>query len=123
MQNDVNNETGASTTGEAAVEDTNKQEQPAEAQAPVTPPDQAPATPAASEASADTSSASAPAPAERTEPRRVAKPPAPPAPATPAVVRGKAAPASLEAAAERLSRYGSSSAGLPHRQSCVASTA
>jgi len=89
MQNDVNNETEASTTGEAAVEDTNKQEQPAEAQAPVvTPTDEAAAAKPASEAPADTSSTTAPAPAERTEPRRVAKPPAPaapPAPTTPSV--------------------------------------
>ena len=35
MQNDVNNEAEVSTTGETAVEETNQQEQPAEAQAPV----------------------------------------------------------------------------------------
>ncbi|PYT01861.1 MAG: 30S ribosomal protein S1 [Acidobacteria bacterium] len=82
MQNDVNHETDASTTGEAAVEDTNKQVQPAEAQAPVvTSTDEAAAVQPASEASAETAPTPAPAPAERTEPRRVAKPPAPPAPA------------------------------------------
>jgi len=37
MQNDVNNEAGNSTTGENPVVDTNKQERPAEAQAPVAP--------------------------------------------------------------------------------------
>ena len=89
MQNDVNNETEASTTGETPVVDTNKQEQPAAAQAPVaaestaseTP---APATPAPATETPAPQSSEAPAaeatPApERTEPRRVAKPPAPPA--------------------------------------------
>ena len=90
MQNDVNNETGAPTTGETPVEDTNKQEQPAEAQAPVaasteeasaTQP-QASAAEPASETQPGTAPApaaeTAPAPVARTEPRRVAKPPAPP---------------------------------------------
>jgi hypothetical protein len=35
MQNEVNNETGASTTGETPVVETSKQDQPAAAQAPV----------------------------------------------------------------------------------------
>src|SRR5687767_14491581 len=88
MQNDVNNETGASTTGETPVEETSKQEQPAEAQAPVTTSTQEglgqqPSTGAGP--SPETHAGTAPAPAGdpvpppiRTEPRRVAKPPAPP---------------------------------------------
>ena len=89
MQNDVNNETEASTTGETPVAETNKQEQPAEAQAPVAAEGTAAGTPAptteassqqSSELPASATSEAAPAPAiERTEPRRVAKPPAPPA--------------------------------------------
>ena len=88
MQNDVNNETGASTTGETPVEETSKQEQPAEAQAPVAASTQEaagqqPTTGAGP--SSDTQAGTAPAPTGdpvpppiRTEPRRVAKPPAPP---------------------------------------------
>ncbi len=84
MQNDVNNETEASTTGETPVVETNKQEQPAEAQAPV---EEQPADAQAAdattsetaeakqEASSDVSHEEIPAP--RAEPRRVAKPPAP----------------------------------------------
>ena len=101
MQNDANNETEVSTTGETPVVETNKQEQPAEAQAPVQAPEtstgqaaastaNAPATPSTEQpaASADQPAAAASqpaasteqpaAPVERTEPRRVAKPPAPP---------------------------------------------
>ena len=100
MQNDANNETEVSTTGDTPVVETNKQEQPAEAQAPVaatdTPTAQATATsgdapePTATEAPAapeqarteapaapEQAAPEAPAPVERTEPRRVAKPPAP----------------------------------------------
>lgn len=87
MQNDANNETEVSTTGETPVVETNKQEQPAEAQAPVAstdnPTSSAPApeadAPARSEGETSVPSAETPAPAapERTEPRRVAKPPAP----------------------------------------------
>lgn len=73
MQNDVNNETEASTTGETPVVETYKQEQPAEAQAPVATTDD-PAPAATQEASANAPAQEAP----RTEPRRVAKPPAPP---------------------------------------------
>lgn len=76
MQNDVNNETEASTTGETPVVETNKQEQPAEAQAPVAATDDTAAT-ATQEAPANAPTEDAPAP--RAEPRRVAKPPAPPA--------------------------------------------
>ena len=86
MQNDVNNETEASTTGETPVVETNKQEQPAEAQAPVAPTtDETPATAtqptaaAPAETPATSAGESTPAAAPRTEPRRVAKPPAPPA--------------------------------------------
>jgi small subunit ribosomal protein S1 len=77
MQNDVNNETEASTTGETPVAETNQQEQPAEAQAPV-----AATEPTSTDSTAATTQAtdsSASATTERTEPRRVAKPPAPPA--------------------------------------------
>jgi small subunit ribosomal protein S1 len=90
MQNDVNNETGASTTGETPAEETSKQERPAEAQAPVTTSTQentgqpwAPATDPGSSAQAGTAPAPSGDPVPppiRTEPRRVAKPPAPPAP-------------------------------------------
>ncbi|HUR97386.1 MAG TPA: 30S ribosomal protein S1 [Pyrinomonadaceae bacterium] len=76
MQNDVNNETEASTTGETPVVDTNKQEQPAAAQAPVAATDDTGA--AAAQETAPTPPAEQAAP-QRTEPRRVAKPPAPPA--------------------------------------------
>src|SRR5687767_5065471 len=108
MQNEVNNETEGSTTGETPVVEANKQEQPAEAQAPVntgeiaadataaaagtsaepaaaspvaTPAEPAPApveasTEPASEAPVETASETPPQPT-RTEPRRVAKPPAP----------------------------------------------
>src|SRR5688500_7555738 len=75
MQNDVNNETEASTTGETPVVDTNKQEQPAAAQAPVAATEDAGAA-AAQEAAPSTQTEQV-AP-QRTEPRRVAKPPAPP---------------------------------------------
>lgn len=87
MQNDANNETEVSTTGETPVVETNKQDQPAEAQAPVASTDNPASTATASgvEAAAQTPaetaaqpSAETPAPAERTEPRRVAKPAAPP---------------------------------------------
>ena len=86
MQNDANNETEASTTGETPVVESNKQEQPAEAQAPVASTDNPTSAAAASAADAPaetpaeastTPPAETPAPAERTEPRRVAKPPAP----------------------------------------------
>jgi small subunit ribosomal protein S1 len=99
MQNDANNETEVSTTGETPVVETNKQEQPAEAQAPVNAPETSTGQAAASTASvtAPTEQSAAPteqpaaasteapaasteqpaAPAERTEPRRVAKPAAP----------------------------------------------
>ncbi len=103
MQNDVNNETDASTTGEASVEDTNKQVQPAEAQAPVASTDEAAAAKPASEAPADTSSTTASAPPERTEPRRVAKPPAPPAPAAPAAPGASTASSVDETALEEKS--------------------
>jgi len=76
MQNDVNNETEASTTGETPVVDTNQQEQPAAAQAPVAATEDAGA--ATSQEAAPTAQAQE-APPQRTEPRRVAKPPAPPA--------------------------------------------
>lgn len=76
MQNDVNNETEASTTGETPVVETDKQEQPAEAQAPVATATDETAAAATQEASANAPTEEAPAP--RTEPRRVAKPPAPP---------------------------------------------
>ncbi|MEP6705723.1 MAG: S1 RNA-binding domain-containing protein, partial [Acidobacteriota bacterium] len=75
MQNDVNNETEASTTGETPVVETNQQEQPAAAQAPVVATQD---TGAATQDAASTVQAPE-APAQRTEPRRVAKPPAPPA--------------------------------------------
>ena len=75
MQNDVNNETEASTTGETPVVEANKQEQPAEAQAPVTPTEESGAQAAKAP---ETAPAAQPSPTERTEPRRVAKPPAPP---------------------------------------------
>jgi hypothetical protein len=80
MQNDANNETEVSTTGETPVVETNKQEQPAEAQAPVNAPESSTGQTAASTASAlETPAGDQPAAApERTEPRRVAKPPAPP---------------------------------------------
>ena len=96
MQNDVNNEAEVSTTGETAAVEEKKQEQPAEAQAPVTATDEAaaaatetapeatsaPATQSAPEATSAPATQAVPeatsAPAERTEPRRVAKPPAPP---------------------------------------------
>ena len=87
MQNDVNNETEASTTGETPVADTNKQEQPAEAQAPVAAQSSAAeSTATATEAPAQQSNEQpaeaatepSPTPPERTEPRRVAKPAAPP---------------------------------------------
>ena len=92
MQNDANNETEVSTTGETPVVETNKQEQPAEAQAPVaateTPAAQATAHEATATAGTEATTAPEPTkketaspevapPAERTEPRRVAKPPAP----------------------------------------------
>jgi small subunit ribosomal protein S1 len=86
MQNDANNETEVSTTGETPVVETNKQDQPAEAQAPVASTDNPTSTAAASAADApaqtpaETAAApttESPAPAERTEPRRVAKPAAP----------------------------------------------
>ena len=88
MQNEVNNETEGSTTGETPVAETNKQEQPAEAQAPVATSEstaqtaasspETPAAPAAAEAPAAETAAETPPPTpERTEPRRVAKPPAP----------------------------------------------
>ncbi|MEO8573266.1 MAG: 30S ribosomal protein S1 [Pyrinomonadaceae bacterium] len=76
MQNDVNNETEASTTGETPVVETNKQEQPAVAQAPVAATEEA-ETAATQEAAP--SEQPEPAAPQRTEPRRVAKPPAPPA--------------------------------------------
>ena len=86
MQNDVNNETEASTTGETPVADTNQQEQPAAAQAPVAAEgtaaeSTATATEASPQESPESTTPSAPETAstpERTEPRRVAKPPAPP---------------------------------------------
>jgi small subunit ribosomal protein S1 len=77
MQNDVNNETEASTTGETPVVDTNKQEQPAAAQAPVAATEDAGA--AASQETAAPGTQTEEASPQRTEPRRVAKPPAPPA--------------------------------------------
>ncbi len=99
MQNDVNKETEVSTTGETPVVETNQQEQPAEAQAPVATEASAQTTAEATDAATATEStppqpaetpagtatdvssqqaAVAPAPPpERTEPRRVAKPPAP----------------------------------------------
>ncbi|HKP69819.1 MAG TPA: hypothetical protein VJV05_11095, partial [Pyrinomonadaceae bacterium] len=75
MQNDVNNDAEVSTTGETAAVESNKQEQPAEAQAPVAATEEA-ATQAAT--ATETAPEATSAPAERTEPRRVAKPPAPP---------------------------------------------
>ena len=75
MQNDVNNEAEVSTTGETPAVEANKQEQPAEAQAPVAATEEAAAqTAKATESTPEATST----PAERTEPRRVAKPPAPP---------------------------------------------
>jgi small subunit ribosomal protein S1 len=73
----VNNETEASTTGETPVAETNQQEQPAEAQAPVAAPETSTDTTAATAQASDSSASTTPP--ERTEPRRVAKPPAPPA--------------------------------------------
>ncbi len=85
MQNDVNNETEASTTGETPVVETNKQEQPAEAQAPVEEqPADVQAADATTDETAEVKQEASPVvsheeiPAPRTEPRRVAKPPAPP---------------------------------------------
>ena len=80
MQNDVNNEAEVSTTGETAAVEENKQEQPAEAQAPVAATEDTAAKTATESATAtatESAPATAPAPTERTEPRRVAKPPAP----------------------------------------------
>ena len=114
MQNEVNNETEGSTTGETPVVETNKQEQPAEAQAPVAAVDtatQSPSKETAAQPAAEASAQPAPeppapaaeasaqpapeppapadeapagsvsetqtAPPQRTEPRRVAKPPTP----------------------------------------------
>jgi small subunit ribosomal protein S1 len=90
MQNDANNETGVSTTGETPVVETNKQEKPAEAQAPVPASEEATAestttapaetvaeTPAEAPAETPPEARAPAAPVERTEPRRVLKPPAP----------------------------------------------
>lgn len=106
MQNEVNNETGSSTTGDTPVVETSKQDQPAEAQAPVNPTEVAPDAQAAGTATGqaaestgapagDTASAAPPegeSPARASEPRRVAKPPAPPA----EPVQAAAAPAAEE---------------------------
>src|SRR5215207_8146994 len=75
MQNDVNNETEASTTGETPVVETNKQEQPAAAQAPVATTEHAGA--AATQEAAPSTQTEEALP-QRTEPRRVAKPPSMP---------------------------------------------
>lgn len=75
MQNEVNKDTEESTTGEAPVTETNKQEQPAEAQAPVNTSEAA--TDISNAPTADPPAAAPEATAERSEPRRVAKPPAP----------------------------------------------
>ncbi|HVF30687.1 MAG TPA: 30S ribosomal protein S1 [Pyrinomonadaceae bacterium] len=80
MQNDANNETEVSTTGETPVVESNKQEQPAEAQAPVTAPESSTGQTTASTASAPATPSTTESPAavaERAEPRRVAKPAAP----------------------------------------------
>src|SRR5687767_6122959 len=152
MQNDVNNDTEAATTGEASVGETSQQERPAEAQAPVrtteqassetgaataqaapetpaptatetataqttetpatseqtteTPatPEQTTETPAATEQTDVTPAASeqtTSAPTERTEPRRVAKPPAPPAAAAPPPAEEKSGEIDFAAILER----------------------
>ena len=64
MQNDVNNETEVSTTGETPVVETNKQEQPAEAQAPVTATED---TGAQAAKAPETAPTAQPSPTERTE--------------------------------------------------------
>src|SRR5687768_17253232 len=84
MQNEVNQETEGSATGETPVVDTNIQEQPAAAQAPVAQDTAATSDEAsAAERPAETPAAAAEgpqqpsAPAQAAAPRRVAKPAAP----------------------------------------------
>jgi small subunit ribosomal protein S1 len=98
MQNDVNNETGASTTGETPVEETSKQVQPAEAQAPVAPSTQdasgqqtAPAPDASG--GSQTSTAPAPAPAAETSQAGDTPPAAETAPAAETPPAAETAPA------------------------------
>jgi small subunit ribosomal protein S1 len=100
MQNDVNNETEVSTTGDTPVVETNQPEQPAEAQAPVTSPETqtAQATATAEDAPAGEAEQSA-SPPDSAQTETVAE--APPAPAeTETVSAAPPAPAETETVAE-----------------------